>query len=148
MTEKKHEALYAGYVYEKPITYWTSSEDVKRKLTRLNLNGKRNVKAGGMPKRLSPLIDAGSDDLYPKVAGGELDCLSACRIYGDHIDIGAYEWRQMADGFIIGHYAALGLLRFAPKAQVNWRCHDVLIVDADIGTFATLFVDSTDGSTT
>ncbi|MBQ3746856.1 MAG: hypothetical protein II863_05550 [Kiritimatiellae bacterium] len=59
------------------------------------------VKAGGMPKRLSPLIDAGSDDLYPKVAGGELDCLSACRIYGDHIDIGAYEWRQMADGFIV-----------------------------------------------
>ncbi|MCR5751950.1 MAG: hypothetical protein K6G91_08300 [Kiritimatiellae bacterium] len=59
------------------------------------------VKAGGMPKRLSPLIDAGSDDLYPKVAGGELDCLSACRIYGDHIDIGAYEWRQMADGFTV-----------------------------------------------
>ena len=49
MTEKKHEASYAGYVYEKPITYWTSSEDVRRKLTRLNLNGKRNVKAGGMP---------------------------------------------------------------------------------------------------
>ena len=59
------------------------------------------VKAGGMPKSLSPLIDAGSDDLYPKVAGGELDCLSTCRIYGDHIDIGAYEWRQMADGFIV-----------------------------------------------
>lgn len=47
--KKKHEASYAGFVYEKPATYWTSSDIVKNKLTRLNLTKKQTVRAGGMP---------------------------------------------------------------------------------------------------
>ena len=49
VAEKKYEASYAGFVYEKPVTYWTSSEDVKGRLKRLDLKRKRNIRAGGMP---------------------------------------------------------------------------------------------------
>lgn len=28
--KKQYEAAYAGYVYEKPITHWTSTEEVKK----------------------------------------------------------------------------------------------------------------------
>lgn len=27
---KKHEASYAGYVYKKPVSYWSETEEVKK----------------------------------------------------------------------------------------------------------------------
>lgn len=30
--KKQYEAAYAGYVYEKPTTHWTSTEEVKKDL--------------------------------------------------------------------------------------------------------------------
>lgn len=47
--KKQHEAAYAGYVYEKPITYWTAAEEVKQKLTKVDLSDLRGLNAGGMP---------------------------------------------------------------------------------------------------
>lgn len=50
MTKKKlYEAYYAGYVYEKPVTHWTSSEEVKKRLVHLELTSGKAIKAGGMP---------------------------------------------------------------------------------------------------
>lgn len=46
---KQYEAFYAGYVYEKPTTYWTATEDVKRRLTKVDLTCSRNIEIGGMP---------------------------------------------------------------------------------------------------
>lgn len=48
-SKKQNEAIYAGFVYEKPVTYWTSTEDVKKRLTEIRLNGKRTIREGGMP---------------------------------------------------------------------------------------------------
>ena len=47
--KKQYEAAYAGYVYEKPITYWTSTEEVKKRLTKVNLLDLSELEAGGMP---------------------------------------------------------------------------------------------------
>lgn len=47
--KKRYEAAYAGYVYEKPITHWTSTEEVKKRLTKVNLSEFSELKAGGMP---------------------------------------------------------------------------------------------------
>ena len=47
--EKQYESVYAGFVYEKPETYWTSTEEVKSRLTRIRLGGNRAVRAGGIP---------------------------------------------------------------------------------------------------
>lgn len=47
--KKQYEAAYAGYVYEKPTTHWTSTEEVKKCLTKVNLNDLKELKAGGMP---------------------------------------------------------------------------------------------------
>ena len=47
--KKQYEAAYAGYVYEKPTTHWTSTEDVKKRLTKVNLSDMSELKAGGMP---------------------------------------------------------------------------------------------------
>ena len=47
--KKQYEASYAGYVYEKPATYWTSTEEVKKRLTKVNLTDLGGLKAGGMP---------------------------------------------------------------------------------------------------
>ena len=30
--KRQYESAYAGYVYEKPVTYWTSTEEVKKRL--------------------------------------------------------------------------------------------------------------------
>lgn len=50
MAKKKlYEASYAGYVYEKPVTHWTSSEDVKKRLTKVDLTSAEGIEAGGMP---------------------------------------------------------------------------------------------------
>ena len=46
---KQYEAFYAGYAYEKPATYWTATEDVKRRLTKVDLTCSRNIEIGGMP---------------------------------------------------------------------------------------------------
>lgn len=47
--KKQYEAAYAGYVYEKPIIHWTSTEEVKKRLTKVNLSDLSELKAGGMP---------------------------------------------------------------------------------------------------
>lgn len=47
--KRRYEASYAGYVYEKPVTYWTSTEEVKRRLTRVDLTKPGGIDAGGMP---------------------------------------------------------------------------------------------------
>ena len=47
--KKQYEAVYAGYVYEKPITHWTSTEEVKKRLTKVNLSDLSELKAGGVP---------------------------------------------------------------------------------------------------
>ena len=47
--KKQYEAAYAGYVYEKPATHWTSTEAVKKCLTKVDLTDVKALKAGGMP---------------------------------------------------------------------------------------------------
>lgn len=47
--KKLYEAAYAGYVYEKPVTHWTSTEEVKKRLTRIDLTDWSSIKTGGMP---------------------------------------------------------------------------------------------------
>ena len=47
--KKQYEASYAGYVYEKPTTYWTSTEEAKKRLTKVDLTDLGGLKAGGMP---------------------------------------------------------------------------------------------------
>ena len=47
--KKQYEAAYAGYVYEKSTTHWTSTEEVKNRLTKVNLSDMSELKAGGMP---------------------------------------------------------------------------------------------------
>jgi len=50
MTRKKwFEASYAGYVYEKPITHWTPTEEVMRRLTKVDLTQPGDIQAGGLP---------------------------------------------------------------------------------------------------
>lgn len=46
---KQYEAAYAGYVYEKPTTHWTSTEEVKKRLTKVNLSDLSELEAGGIP---------------------------------------------------------------------------------------------------
>lgn len=46
---KQYEATYAGYVYEKPTTHWTSTEEVKKRLTKVNLSDLSELEAGGIP---------------------------------------------------------------------------------------------------
>ena len=47
--KRQYESSYAGYVYEKPATYWTSTEEVKKRLTEVDLENTKEIKAGGMP---------------------------------------------------------------------------------------------------
>ena len=47
--KKQYEAVYAGYVYEKPINHWTSKEEVKKRLTEVDLMKPGTIKVGGMP---------------------------------------------------------------------------------------------------
>lgn len=47
--KKQYEASYAGYVYEKPVTHWTASEEVKENLIKVDLTSDSNIEAGGMP---------------------------------------------------------------------------------------------------
>ncbi len=47
--KKQYEAAYAGYIYEKPVTHWTSTEEVKKRLTKVNLSDLSELKTGGMP---------------------------------------------------------------------------------------------------
>ena len=47
--KKQYEAAYAGYVYEKPTTHWTATEEVKKRLTKVDLTYLKALKAGGMP---------------------------------------------------------------------------------------------------
>lgn len=47
--KKQFEASYAGYVYEKPVTHWTSTENVKSRLAKVDLTQSGDIQAGGMP---------------------------------------------------------------------------------------------------
>lgn len=47
--QKKYESSYAGYIYEKPITYWTSKETITNILTRIDLSSPDSIQSGGMP---------------------------------------------------------------------------------------------------
>lgn len=60
--KKRYEATYAGYVYEKPVTHWTDSKEIKMRLTRVNLASDNTIKEGGMPiisEGKTAYIDAG-----------------------------------------------------------------------------------------
>jgi len=46
---KKYEAVYADYVYDRPVTHWTATEDVKQHLTAVNSTRRGGIPAGGMP---------------------------------------------------------------------------------------------------
>lgn len=46
---KRYESCYAGYVYDKPVTHWTSTENVKEQLTEVNLSARGAIASGGMP---------------------------------------------------------------------------------------------------
>lgn len=62
MKKKRYEAAYAGYVYEQPVTHWTDSEDVKMRLTRVDLASDNTIEEGGMPiisEDKTAYIDAG-----------------------------------------------------------------------------------------
>ena len=47
--KKQFESMYSGYVYEKPVTYWTATEDVKKHLTKVDLTRDGDIQAGGLP---------------------------------------------------------------------------------------------------
>lgn len=47
--KKRYEAAYAGYVYEKPKTYWTPEADVKKHLHRVDFTRPGEIDAGGIP---------------------------------------------------------------------------------------------------
>jgi type IV secretion system protein VirD4 len=49
MRKKQYEASYAGYVYPKLNTGWTATEEVKRRLKKVDLSGQTAIEAGGMP---------------------------------------------------------------------------------------------------
>lgn len=60
--KKRYEAAYAGYVYEKPVTHWTASEEVKMRLTKVALASDSSLEEGGMPiisEGKTAYIDAG-----------------------------------------------------------------------------------------
>ncbi len=46
---KRYESDYAGYVYEKPNTYWTAEERVKSRLTYVDFSKPDEIKSGGVP---------------------------------------------------------------------------------------------------
>lgn len=46
---KKHEASYTGYVYEKPIAYWTPKKEVIKQLTKVDFNENEKIEKGGLP---------------------------------------------------------------------------------------------------
>lgn len=47
--KNQYKDLYAGYVYETPTTGWTATEEVKRRLTKVDLTRPDPIPAGGMP---------------------------------------------------------------------------------------------------
>lgn len=49
MERKRYKAAYAGYVYEKSVTHWTPIDEVKERLTKVDLTEMDEIEAGGMP---------------------------------------------------------------------------------------------------
>ena len=47
--KKQYKDVYAGYVYETPATHWTSTEEVKQRLTKVDLAKPDATTIGGMP---------------------------------------------------------------------------------------------------
>lgn len=62
--KKQYEAAYAGYVYEKPVTHWTPTQEVKSRLTQVELSGPESIEAGGIP------IIVDGDTAYVDAADG------------------------------------------------------------------------------
>ncbi len=46
---KKYESVYAGYIHETPVTHWSSEEEIKSKLLRVDLSDPNGIPAGGIP---------------------------------------------------------------------------------------------------
>ena len=46
---KKHEASYTGYVYEKPMAYWTPKKEVIKQLTKVDFDKNEKIEKGGLP---------------------------------------------------------------------------------------------------
>ena len=57
-----------------------------------------------------------------------------------------HDIKQAADVVIVGDDAALRLLRLPPKCEVDGRCQDVLVLDADVGSHQAFFILSKDGT--
>ena len=70
---------------------------------------------------------------------GETDDLIQREPILDHIE-------QMADIIVVGQHHALRLLRFAPECQMDWRGHDVLIINTNVRAHASCLVDGADGT--
>ena len=47
--KKQYEAIYAGYVFEKPVNHWTSQEEVKHRLTEVDLTKPGTIKQAVCP---------------------------------------------------------------------------------------------------
>ncbi|MCD7858618.1 MAG: hypothetical protein LUH51_00380 [Firmicutes bacterium] len=47
--KKQYEAFYAGYTYTTPLTYWTATEEVKKRMARVEVSGSKKIPAGGLP---------------------------------------------------------------------------------------------------
>ena len=56
------------------------------------------------------------------------------------------DFKNLFDGIGISHHGSFGILRLAPDGQMNRRCDDVLVGNADIGPLISLVVDGTDGA--
>lgn len=46
---KTYESSYAGYIYSKPKTHWSSDDEVKSKLVKVDFTKDEDIKEGGMP---------------------------------------------------------------------------------------------------
>ena len=53
---KKHEASYTGYVYEKPMAYWTPKKEVIKQLTKVDFNKNEKIEKGGLPEPLIVIL--------------------------------------------------------------------------------------------
>lgn len=57
---------------------------------------------------------------------------------------GGHRLQQTADTLGIGHHGAALRLLLTPDGQVDGRCHDVLVGDADIGALTAILADGAD----
>ena len=76
--QKRYEASYSGYVYEKPKTHWSSEVDVKSSLRKVDFTQKGEIEAGGVPvisDGKTAYVD--TSDIHTAVYAKEYLCLYA-----------------------------------------------------------------------